>query len=113
MSPETLVQTQLDAYNARDLARFCACFSPKVKVFRPPQAQPALEGREALSAHYAQHRFHLPALHADLVQRMVLGNKVIDHERIHGVRDTPFEAAAVYEVGADGLIAAVWFFEAQ
>jgi hypothetical protein len=36
---------------------------------------------------------------------------VIDHERIHGVREAPFEAAAVYEVGADGLIAAVSFYE--
>jgi hypothetical protein len=112
MTPETAVQAQLDAYNARDLARFVACFASDVRVYRPPQAEPVLAGREALAAHYAANRFNIPALHAELVNRMVLGRKVIDHERIHGVRETPFEAAAVYELGADGLIAAVWFFEA-
>lgn len=59
----------------------------------------------------APHDTRIHALPADLVNRMVLGRKVIDHERIHGVREAPFEAA-VYEVGADGLIATVWFFEA-
>jgi hypothetical protein len=113
VTPESIVQAQLDAYNARDRARFVACYAADVRVYRPPQAEPVLAGREALSAHYGAHRFNLPALHADLVNRMVLGNKVIDHERIHGVREAPFEAAAVYEVGADGLIAAVWFYDAQ
>ena len=51
-------------------------------------------------------------LHAELVSRMVLGNKVIDHERIVGVGEGTMEAAAVYEV-RDGLICAVWFFNAQ
>jgi hypothetical protein len=51
-------------------------------------------------------------LHAALLGRMVLGNKVIDHERIIGLGSAPMEAAAVYEVGAGGLIAAVWFFNA-
>lgn len=111
-TPESIVQAQLDAYNARDLARFTACYAPDVRVYRPPQPEPVLAGREALAAHYAKNRFNLPSLHADLVNRMVLGRKVIDHERIHGVREAPFEAAAVYEVGADGLIATVWFFEA-
>jgi hypothetical protein len=112
MTPEATVQAQLDAYNARDLGRFVACFALDVRVYRPPQAEPVLAGREALSAHYAANRFNLPALHAELVNRMVLGRKVIDHERIHGVREAPFEAAAVYELGSDGLIARVWFFEA-
>ena len=42
---------------------------------------------------------------------MVPGNTVVDHERISGVRDHPFEAAAVYEL-KDALIRKVWFFDA-
>ena len=53
----------------------------------------------------------LPSLHAELRGRMVLGDKVVDRERIRGVRDAPFDAAAIYQVSG-GLIAAVWFFEA-
>ena len=107
-----IVQRQLDAYNARDLSRFVACYAQDVRVWRPPAPQPVIVGRQALSDHYAANRFNLPGLHAALLGRMVLGNKVIDHERIVGVGSAPMEAAAVYEVGADGLIAAVWFFNA-
>ena len=109
-SPETVVQRQLDAYNARDLARFVACCAEDVRVWRPPVPQPAIVGRQALSDHYAAHRFNLPSLHAELLSRMVIGRKVIDQERITGVGETPLEAAAVYQVNDEGLIAAVWFF---
>ena len=75
-----------------------------------PAAEPALVGRAALADFYARNRFNIPALHARLVNRMVLGNKVIDQELITGIAPQPVEAAAVYEV-RDGLIAAVWFFK--
>jgi hypothetical protein len=52
-------------------------------------------------------------LRADLLGHMVVGNKVVDHERVFGVKDQPFEAAVVYEVDAQSLIAAVWFFNAD
>ena len=82
MNPEVPVQAQLDACNARDLARLAA------------------------------HRFNLPKLHAELINRIVLGNKVVDHERICGVRDEPFEAAVVFEVSG-ALISKVCFFDAN
>ena len=113
MNPEAVVQRQLDAYNARDLARFVACYAEDVRVWRPPAPQPVLVGRQALSDHYASHRFNLPGLHAALLGRLVFGNKVIDQERMVGVGEQPIDAAAVYEVNAGGLIAAVWFFNAS
>jgi hypothetical protein len=108
---EIPVQRQLDAYNARDLARFVAEYTDDVQVFRPPAAEPVIEGKAALAEHYAAKRFNLPGLHAELVNRMVLGDKVIDHERITGLpgEERPVEAAAVYQV-AGGLIRRVWFY---
>jgi hypothetical protein len=111
MTPEALVQLQLDAYNARDLQRFTACYSDQVKVFRPPAPEPVLEGKAAFADYYATQRFNCPGLHAQLVNRMVLGRRVVDHERITGIGDQPLEMAVVYEV-ADGLIQAVWAFAA-
>jgi hypothetical protein len=110
-SVEAPVQRQLDAYNDHDLDRFVAEYTDDVQVFRPPATEPVLQGKAAFAAHYAANRFNLPALHAELVNRMVLGNKVIDHERITGLPGDggPVDAAAVYEV-ADGLIRRVWFF---
>ena len=124
MNAERPVQEQLDAYNARDLARFVACYADDVQLFRPPTADPVLVGKAALSAHYAANRFNLPKLHAELVNRMVLGNKVVDHERISGVREEPFDAVVVFEVRFEvefgvtsevsgALISKVWFFNAD
>lgn len=107
---EAAVQRQLDAYNARDLERFLAEFSPQVRVFRPPAVAPAIEGIDALRAFYASERFNRPALHAELLGRMVIGNKVVDHERISGVRDVPFEMVVVYQV-VEGRIATLWTFD--
>lgn len=109
MSPEAAVQHQLEAYNARDLARFLAVYSDDIRLYRLPATEPAIVGKAALAEMYATQRFNLPGLHAELVNRMVIGNKVIDHERISGVREQAFEVAAVYEV-IDGLICTAWFF---
>lgn len=111
MDAELPVQRQLDAYNDRDLARFTACYSDDVQIFRPPATEPVMCGKAAMAAHDAAKRFHLPALHAELVNRMVLGDKVVDHERVSGVSELPFEAAVVYQVQG-ALITHVWFFEA-
>jgi len=111
MSPAQLAQEQLIAYNERNLDRFLACYAEDIVLYRPPAAEPMLRGKAALAAHYANKRFNLPGLHAELLGRLVVGSKVFDHERVHGVRPEPFEVAASYEV-RDGLIAAAYFFDA-
>jgi hypothetical protein len=108
---EAVVQRQLDAYNARDLERFLAEYADDVRAYRPPAVEPALAGKQAFVDFYSTQRFNLPVLHAQLVNRMVLGGKVIDHERITGVRPEPFEVAVVYEV-AGGLIRQTWTYPA-
>ncbi len=109
MTPEQAVQHQLDAYNAHDLPRFLEMYENDVVVYRLPSKEPAFTSLGQLAEFYRTQRFNLPALRAELMNRMVIGNVVIDHERVHGVRDRPFEVAASYRV-VDGLIRAVWFF---
>jgi len=111
MSPEQAVQTQLDAYNAHDLNAFLSVIDENVKVYRPPAPAPTMSGRAALGEFHRTERFTLPALHAELLGRIVLGNKVIDHERVSGIGDKVFEIAAVYEV-VDGKICSIWYFPA-
>ena len=106
--PEAFVQRQLDAYNARDLHAFVVEYTDDVLVFRLPGTEPVLAGRSALSEHYRLNRFNLPDLHAELIKRMVFGNKVIDQECVTGVQASPMEVAAIYEVTPIG-ISKVWF----
>ena len=110
--PEGFAQRQLDAYNARDLERFVAEYTEKVVAFRLPGAEPVLVGKQAFAEHYRKNRFSLPKLHAELVSRMVFGNKVIDQERVHGVEPEPMDVAAIYEVTPQG-ISKVWFLSGK
>ncbi len=111
MTPENVVQRQFEAYNARDLARFLAQYSDDIHAYRPPISEPVIVGKQAFGEFYATQRFNHADLHAILVNRMVLGSRVIDHERISGVQDKPFDVAVVYEV-ANGLIQRTWTFAA-
>jgi hypothetical protein len=109
MNPVDPVQRQLDAYNAHDTERFVAEYADDVKVFRPPATEPILSGKEAFKSHYAKNRFTLPNLHAEVVNRMVAGNIVVDHERITGLQNGVMETIAVYQVVGD-RIGTVWFY---
>jgi hypothetical protein len=111
MTAEQAVQQQLEAYNAHDLVRFLAVYDENVRIYRPPASEPSMVGRAAVGQFHAAQRFTIPGLRADLLQRIVAGNKVVDHERVFGLSEQPFEVAVVYEV-RDGRIAAVWYFPA-
>jgi hypothetical protein len=106
--PEPFVQRQLDAYNARNLERFIREFTDDVVAYRLPGRKPVLLGKAEFAEYYATRRFNLPGLNAQLVKRMVFGNKVVDQERIFGLGDDPVDVAAIYEVTPQG-IATVWF----
>lgn len=107
-----IVQRRLDAYNAHDLALFLSVHSEQILVFRPPQLEPIVIGKGALGAYYTKHRFNRPGLRADLLQRIVIGNKVIDHERIWAAQPEPFEVVVAHAV-LDERIACTWFFVAE
>ena len=103
-----IVEEQLLAYNARDLDRFAATYGEDIRIYRMPATEPAIVGQAQLRETYRK-RFASPGLHADIVDRIAIGNKVIDHERVVGIKEVPIEAVAVYEVEG-GLIRTVWFF---
>jgi hypothetical protein len=111
-NPEGFAQRQLNAYNARDLECFIREYTDDVVVYRLPGSEPVLVGKVAFAEHYRKNRFNLPNLHAEVVNRMVFGNKVIDQERVVGVGDEVMEVAAIYEVTPAG-ISKVWFLSSK
>ena len=108
LDPAAFAQRQLDAYNARDLTSFVAEYTDDVVVYRLPETALFLVGKPALAEHYRRNRFNLAGLHAELVNRMTFGNKVIDQELVLGVQEQPMEVAAIFEVTPAG-ISKVWF----
>jgi len=111
-TPLELVQFQLDAYNRRDLATFLTAFSNGVQSYRFPDMTLLLDGKAAFGAFYAANRFVHEELRAELVNRIVVGNTVIDHEMIHGLSPEPVEMAVIFEV-KDGLIEKVFAIPAK
>lgn len=107
MSPLDCAEEQFAAYNERDLDRFLACFADDVHSFRLPEMTPLLSGKAAYGEFYATQRFNHTGLRAELVNRIVMGNTVIDHELIHGLSDAPLETAIMFVV-EDGLIKTVF-----
>ena len=112
MTPLECVQVQFEAYNARDLPRFLSVFAEDVSSFRLPDMTPLIAGRAAYGDFYARERFVHAGLRAELLDRIVVGNKVIDHEMIHGLGPGPFETAVMFVV-EQGLIRTVFSIPAK
>lgn len=108
-TPEETVQKQLEAYNARDIEAFLATYAEDAQLFELPDKLLA-RGSAQLRERYTK-RFADPRLHAEIVKRIVVGNTVVDHERVRlTLPEGPgtLEAIAIYEV-RDGKITTVWF----
>ncbi len=108
-TPEAVVQAQLEAYNARDIDAFIATYADDVKLFELPDKLLS-EGTATMRERYGK-LFKDERLHATIVNRIALGNTVIDHERVRLTFPQgpgTVEAVAIYEV-SDGKITKVWF----
>ena len=105
---EKLAQAQLDYYNAHDINGFSSVYHEDVEIFRLDDQSLILRGREALIERYTE-RFKNPDLHAQVVNRMVIGDQVIDHEHVKGIVEGEIvKAVAIYKI-KDDLIRTVWF----
>jgi hypothetical protein len=107
-SPENLVQQQLNGYNARDIDAFLAPYSEDVEIYDFPGVL-RNKGKDNIKPGYAQMFINTPDLHCQIINRIVLGNTVIDQEHVTGFGDSdPLEALAIYKI-EDGKIAKVYF----
>ena len=106
--PAAVVQRQLDAYNARDVDALLATYADDAQTFEHPSkllASGSVQLRERFRG-----RFQEPNLHAALIKRVVMGNIVVDHEKV--TRTFPegpgtLELLMIYDV-QNGRIARAW-----
>jgi hypothetical protein len=110
-SPEQLAQLQLDAYNAKKIDEFVAQYDDNIIVLDFPTNNITLEGKAAFTERYKKLFEENPQLHAELKNRTVMGNHIIDHEYLTGrANGTTGEAIAIYEVNETHIVK-VWFIK--
>jgi hypothetical protein len=113
LTPESVVQRQLDAYNARDIETLLSIYAEDAQVFEHP-AKLLASGTSELRERFVA-RFLEPNLHAALLKRIVVGSTVIDHEKVS--RTFPegageIELVMIYDV-KHGRIAKAWSIAGQ
>lgn len=106
LTPEMLVQQQLNAYNAHNLEAFLAPYADNVELFELPNEM-FVKGKEAMRKSY-QFVEKTPKLYCKLLNRIVQGNTVVDHEEVWGFGDKPVYGVAVYTI-ENGKIVRVHF----
>jgi hypothetical protein len=104
VSLEAIAQAQLDAYNAQDLDAHCAHFADDV-VVGGLNGEVSRTGIEAYRAWYEAAFAQFPNNKAKLLNRIVVGAHVIDHEHVdRGNGEPPFQVAAIYTFKGDKIV---------
>ena len=108
-SPTDVVEQQLKAYNSRDIDSFMAIFHTDIEIWTLGNETPSYSGWEAVKDVYSNLFDRSPKLHSTVLNRSVIGNKVIDYERIAGRNGTNEDLflVMIFEV-VDGKIRRAW-----
>lgn len=89
------------AYNAHNADDFAACFTVDAQVHEFPE-RVVQNGREQIRAHYKQLFEQYPLNKSDVLHRADLGDRIVDHERVHRSPSArPFDVIAVYTFKGD------------
>ncbi len=107
-TPETIVQEQIIAYNARDIDAFMATYTDDIAVYTHPNTL-MYQGQEPMRARYGKMFDNTPDLFCTIENRTIIGDYVIDKERV--IKNGKIiHAVAIYHV-RDNLIDKVWFIK--
>lgn len=95
-----VAQDQLIAYNNKDITNFIALFAVDASIYDFGERTPIAEGKEAIKNVYKKLFESSPNLHSQVINRTVLGNKVLDYELITGREnnDAVLKIIAIYEI---------------
>ncbi|TGK81913.1 steroid delta-isomerase [Leptospira noumeaensis] len=112
MNQETninLIDTQLKAYNNKDIDSFVKCWDKNAKIYLHPSTLIA-DGIDQIKERHII-RFQEPDLFAKLISRQVFGGKIVDQELV--TRNFPegkanIDVLAIYEIEKQ-LIVNAWF----
>ena len=102
-----LADQQLVAYNAHNLEAFLEPYADDVEIYDLTTGKLQVKGKDAMRKQYSFLN-NIGTLHCNLLNRIVQGDVVVDHEEIWLDGGRCLHAIAIYETG-DGKIKKVWF----
>lgn len=106
---DQIVQQQLEAYNARNIDSFMLCFHPEISFWTLGDDSPSVKGYDDVRTVFTELFKLSPDLHSTVLNRSVIGSKIIDYERIQGRKGVKTDVflVMIYEV-KDGKIWRAW-----
>lgn len=108
LTPEMIVQKQLEAYNNKNLNEFAKYYTDDIELYNFPN-QLDTKGIDKFRDTYDNFFKSVPDLKCEILKRIVQGNIVIDHEKVTtSIAAEPMFAIAIYEI-KDNKIHKVWF----
>lgn len=108
-SPAKIVQKQVDSYNSGDLDAFVNCYSKDVTVAKFP-ADTLYVGHEKMRKNYSSLSPENKVWDVEVVKRTVIGNKVIDQEKVTGNGKVQMQVA-IYEVNNNSIDSMTFIFD--
>jgi uncharacterized protein (TIGR02246 family) len=109
VTPEAVVDAQLDAYNRRDLEGFLGYYADDATLVNYPH-QVTQTGKDEMRTRYTRN-FSNKNVRAEILKRVVFDRFVVDRERVTAPpAKGALEAVAIYEV-KDGKIVSVTFLQ--
>jgi hypothetical protein len=98
-TPSQVVETQLIAYNSGDIELFMSVFSQEITLWNLGDSIPWATGHERVREIYKNLFDASPNLNSTVINRSIIGNKVIDYEKIIGRNNSDvLHLIMIYEV---------------
>jgi hypothetical protein len=107
--PSRIVQKQVASYNAADLNAFVNCYSKDVVVRNFP-ADTLYVGRSKMRENYGDLSPDKKVHHIEVVNRITMGNKVIDQEKVTG-NGKQYMQVVLYEVNNGSIESMTFIFD--
>lgn len=95
-APEIIVQKQVEAYNNKDIDVFLATYSDDIEIYNFPNIL-TMKGKNEMREVYSEMFDTIKELHCEIKKRIIINNKVIDHEFVK-FDDGFSNVVAIYEI---------------
>ena len=110
-TPVELANAQLEAYNNRDIEAFLIPYSDSVEVY-DENMELLYRGKETMRERYGKFFYNTPELNCNLLNRIALGNTVVEHEEVTVDEGNMIYAIVMYKI-ADNKIQKVYFVDRE